>query len=394
MSAGMSQSIALPAQALEALGEYKDALKATKKELKDLEKEAKRIEKQGGIITDEMRSRMSSARGRRDRLEAKMADQRAQQSARREFNQKSAGFRRAATDPSGFLADVAMRRMQKTRLGRAAGRAIGRGFTRLSSFASTSAGVAATALVAIPAGAMVGASAGYGVEQRRRQLALQKAQGDAQAQDAIGQIFDGAAIGGSAVANASRMINAVNFATAQAEAMGEKSLSGALGRWWNNGLSAQKNNVGTKAAVVEARRQAKIVQYGAAFGDYTDERNVVRRRGPQMREEYLAQRGSLVAEVATRWFGKGNDVVDPTAMLWEVFTAGAVDVKGATMQELALQWREKEAQNFEKERQALQKSWNTAIMYARERALANERSNAVQAYERDKLERGVTWRLQ
>ena len=64
MADGASKAIALPPEILEALGDYRDALKETKRELKDLERQAKEAERKGVSVGAAGGKEPSKAEGR------------------------------------------------------------------------------------------------------------------------------------------------------------------------------------------------------------------------------------------------------------------------------------------------------------------------------------------
>ena len=73
----MSQSVSLPSGMLESLGKYKEALKETKREMRELEREARRMQKGGGTVSREVAGRLEAARGSRARLEDAIVQQKA-----------------------------------------------------------------------------------------------------------------------------------------------------------------------------------------------------------------------------------------------------------------------------------------------------------------------------
>lgn len=394
MSAGMSQSMPLSAEFLEFLGDARGALKNVKQEIKETEREIKKLDK-AGKDSSALQGKLATARGQRNRLQGVMDAQKEERNARRVINQKRGALRRAITAPADVLIDSAFRRLGQTATGKQAQAAVGRAAVRAASAIKGVPIGTAAAIIAAPLAGLAIAKSVSSFQRKKAELMLQQARGAAQTQSVMSTILDNAASGGATVQDASAIIAATMKANQAGSAIGEKTVRGAINRTIF-GVSTQQNDMSTKLANVVARRQANIKQYGAGYGDYTDSRNITRRRAPQIKQDYLRERNSLVAEVATGIFGgsEGHDFVDPTAELWRIMTFGNVDTRAATVEAINLKYRESADKEFHEIRAAEQKAWNTNISYAVDRANANERRNAVRAYEDDKLMRFATWRQQ
>ena len=406
MSAGsMSQSVALPREMLEALGQYKDALKDVKSELKDLEKEAKAIEKKGGIVPDSMQQQLTGLRGERNRLESVMSQQKQDKANARRFQQKRGNLRRAFYNPVGAVLDVGMRRLEKTQL-----------YDKLSKFADRAYARAGEALnrqvigqqffggatVGGLAGAgalgLGGGAAAIGIAIERDKMRQRGVEGTAETDVFLGGVARSAAFGGSTAQDFQRTIVEARQAGAQARRTLDSASAITYAKSIIFGGTTAGQDIDDKVIQQRVRRAQKRNQYGSGYGDAIDLDNIKKKRRTQYRAEMLKELGYINAAVNT-----AAEVLTGTQNTSYYDVAGGIysllgltsEVKAA---EVIVNERMKEmvSQKWEKDIESERTLWNDTIATAKaiQRADAHERNNALQAYQSDLLTRGLTWSLQ
>lgn len=408
MSAGsMSQSVALPREMLEALGEYKEALKDVKGELKGLEKEAKRIEKSGGLVPDDMKRQIESARGERNRLEDRINQQKAQKQNQRQLRQARGSLRRAFTDPSGFVLDRGLDRLSRTAIGRKLEGYAAAATAKVGSMLSKQV-VGKNFLGGATVGGIAGAAslgAGIGVAviaaaNERNRFRQRGAEGAAQTEEVLTGIISGAAIGGSLAANFDQIqAQARSEGAAAKKAIDNAGVYSKLKSLIYGGTSAGQD-IEDKIIQQSARRAEKIGRYGAGYGDAVDISNIKRKRRMQYRKKMYEEMGYInyAANTAFEMFSgdTGTEFVDATSMISHAFGLGITgDIKSAEVR-VNEAMKEVASAKWEEDKKVRQADWNDTsnIRFALERADAHERQNAITAFNTDKLQRGLTWSLQ
>ena len=425
MADASAKSISLPASMLEALGEYRQALKDTKAEIRELEREAKRAEKSGAPVDASARDRRLMLGARAERLENLVQRRRNETAAAREALNQSYLGQRGILSQYGSMAQArgqmlanslkdASIRLRGAGMGRASallGRLSGaatKGTEALTQAMATK-GFAAAAGAAgiIAAGAYV---VGKSVDLKRQMTAarVQGAAGDARVADLINRFSQESAFGGG-----SSKIDEFVTSVRNPERMGAQigaaaSISDRIMAWSNSGYSTTANNLSTKLAEAEAVRRSAIDKFGAAYGRSLQRDEILRRRGVQIAAARDKKYSTLsgVATWAARGVGAVNreDVVSgvdllryalgtysPPALLVNWAWSGA---EAAELEETLAQVTMEHDKAQQQERIDNMRAYQESLQFAVQRAKAHVRSSATQAFEQDKLSRAVTWRMQ
>ena len=425
MSNANAKSISLPSAMLEALNDYRSALKDTKAEIKELERDAKRAEKAGLGVDSQAQARRLMLGARANRLEDIVKRQRADSTAAREAINSSILGRRGIV---GQVGGMALQRANMVReslisasgslrakgmgraadvLGRAAG-AAGRGTEALTQAMASKGFAAAAGAASIFAATAYIAKKGADVYKDMLVKRREGAAGQARVADTINAFAISAAHGTSSQA-ISNYYNAVRTAEATGQRVGATaSLTDRFMAITNSGYTQTANELSTKLAEVAAARQANILRYGAAYEQATALDEVQRRRSAQIMDARKKNYGFVSNSVsaALRYAGiiEKDDVItgaDALSKLLGTYSPAAMLVKWAYSGEeeaemLATEagFVDAEGKKWIDERSSLANAWNTQTQYALQRARAHARNSATQAYQEDMMTRALTWRMQ
>lgn len=418
MADGSSKSISLPPEMLEALGDYRAALKAAKNELRELEKEAKAAEKAGVPVGEAATNRRLLLGGQANRLESIVGKQKADAASIKNVMQS----RNIVTDIGGRAlgrAEMLQSRLQNlsgilrqsgmtrasTMVGRAAGLA-GRGSAAIGQLMSSPGfAVAAGVGSAVTAGLAV-AKGMHAWGKYSASVRMQGIAGDQRVSELINSYSSAAAYGTNARALDS-YVNAVNQASLQGAAIGASaSVTERLVSFLNNGYTKTGNELSTKMAEAAAMRQSGINKYGASFGRATSRQEVLRRRQTEIaatRDENYGAASNIVTSAARRLgIIDRTDVISGIDMLAAsnpMGLGGAIRAiwgggEAAELEKTIAEATVKEGNKFIEARKSEMSSFNTAFNFAVQRAKAHQRSSALRALEEDKLSRSATWRMQ
>ena len=394
MTAGMNQSVQLPREMMIALGDYKSALKDTKQELKDLEKEAKRIEKSGGIVSKEMQQRLASVRGERNRLEDIIGQQKIDQSNASKAMQARGMVRQAITDPIGYAGRAAVDRFGQSRLGQSVLGTAGRISSRVGQSLATRGALGVSRLAGLGVSALaIGATkkvfdAKIEVERLRKVAA----EGTIQTQQVMFDLFKGVSAGGATAQDLSAITLAAKKAGEQAKnVINNQSLWSFVGSsiygYTEAGLAIED-----KVAQNNVRRAVMAKKFGAGYGDAINWQNVKRKRRVQYSAEMYKEMGIINTAVNRLGDMLGGDI-DSFVDVGRIPLVGGL-IAGNQMEAAEIKARENllthEEEKWMKDRGQKLERFNM-LKAAEERALAHERSNAINALEKDRLMRGLTW---
>jgi len=388
---------------LEALGQYKDALKDVKSELKGLEKEAKAIERKGGIVPKAMQEKLSAARGERNRLEDVMTAQKANKANQRRVRQARSNARRAFTDPSGFALDAGIRGLERTAIGRRAIGSAARITSAVGSRLAKPAIMGATGGMVLTAGAAVAGAVKIYLDAKIAQedFRARGAQGLAQTESVFAGIGKEAAFGGSTAAGLQQIIQQSRADGAAArKAVDNASISNIVKTIVIGGTS-QGQDIEDKIAQQSARRRINAQKYGSGYGDAIDIKNIKRKRSQQYRNEMFSEMGfinSTVNRTLDMGGSTSTEFVDATGWYLTLLTMGQYRPNEIAGVEAAVDEKMKSfaGAKWEEGRKAELAKWNDTenINAAMVRADAHEAQNAVTAFVTDQLTRGLTWSLQ
>jgi len=388
---------------LEALGQYKDALKDVKSELKDLEKEAKAIEKKGGIVPQGLKDKLASGRGERNRLEDMLQAQKATKADERRLRQTRSRIRRAFTDPIGTATDAGLNALANTPMGRRAIAHAGRLASRLGSrlaqpaFLGISGGAILTGGAAVAGAVKLYADAKIAQEKFR----ARGAEGLAQTEGVFAGLGKEAAFGGATASNLQQIIASSRAdAIAARKAVDNASITNIVKTMIIGGTNAGQD-MEDKVAQSQARRTIKAQRMGSGYGDSIDVSNIRRKRSQQYRNEMYNEMGYInttINKTLDMGGSTSTEFVDATGWYLTLLTLGQYRPNEITSVEAVVSEKMKNMgeAKWEESRKAELSKWNdtASLEAAIIRADAHEAQNAVTAFQTDQLTRGLTWSLQ
>lgn len=373
MSAGsMNQSAPLSKELLETLGDYTEALKGVKTELKDLEKEARRIEKKGGVVSGDLKDRLAASRGASNRLEQKVAAQKAQKKLLRDQKRDLGTVGRLAR--GGVRLDDVV--SAASAIG---GKRAGAFMTRLGPAAKKLGMAVLPVAIGIGLGKAIGAIALS--EQKLGQL---ETEGTAQVSAALAGVVKQRASGASTAKIARIIIANISSESKRIrnQALTIKNPRDLARSLFNLSPSERVLNEETKAQLFEVRRAQLADVLGPEFRYKTSRAGVRNNRGSLLRLRWEGENSSWAEGAQQEIFGDTYVHANFNYMGDESFEK-IVDAERQRVLNGEVQARAAELDRY-----------NNAEVLSVERALVNEKNNAIRAFEADKITRGVTWALQ
>jgi hypothetical protein len=405
MSAGMSQSVVLPPAMLEALGEYKDALKGVKAELKDLEKEARAIERKGGVVPREMREKIEGARERRNRLEDRIKEQKQERRDQQKYRQSMASMRRTFSDPFGTAFDTGIRKLERTRTGRALTQMAGRTTARVGAALGEKGIFGITRGAALTGGLAAAAAVkvGFDLAIERAEFRKRGAQGEAETMEVFTNLIRRETFGGSMANNFERVMAEAKRSGAESRKALEQS-TGLYGQIRNLivGGTQEGQDIEDRVAQRKARQAVMAAQYGHSYTDAIDWQKNKERYAVEYEDKmyenmgFIDSRANYIAEaLGIRERGSGR-FINLQGQLLKKITRGwysGGDTVAAAEVKVREQMTAEKEQGWVKERQQLKTHWETnqTVGDALARSENHMMNRAINAFEADLQSRGLVW---